>query len=131
MLQKGCYVPRDCEYKHIRRKLENRGRQEQDTKTGEGRAEFQITENAEEIRQHFKNKSKYLFYFPLFSPAIFLLKCHLRKYMNYENTYPEVCDPVREKIHWKYCLELQKVPIFMKAEVKDTVHLPQKHSSPK
>ena len=111
MLQKGCYVPRDCEYKHIRRKLENRGRQEQDTKTGEGRAEFQITENAEEIRQHFKNKSKYLFYFPLFSPAIFLLKCHLRKYMNYENTYPEVCDPVREKIHWKYCLELQKVPI--------------------
>ena len=60
MRQKGCYVPRDCEYKHIRRKVENRGRQEQDTKAGEGRAEFDITENAEEIRQHFKNKSKYL-----------------------------------------------------------------------
>ena len=67
MLQKGCYVPRDCEYKHIRRKVENRGRQEQDTKTGEGRAEFQITENAEEIRQHFKNKSKYL---PIFLAII-------------------------------------------------------------
>ena len=60
MRQKGCYVPRDCEYKHIRRKVVNRGRQEQDTKAGEGRAEFDITENAEEIRQHFKNKSQYL-----------------------------------------------------------------------
>ena len=67
MRQKGCYVPRDCEYKHIRRKVENRGRQEQDTKAGEGRAEFDITENAEEIRQYFQ-KSKYLFSFPLFSP---------------------------------------------------------------
>ena len=63
MRQKGCYVPRDCEYKHIRRKVENRGRQEQDTKAGEGRAEFDITENAEEIRQHFKNKSQYLLVF--------------------------------------------------------------------
>ena len=63
MLQKGCYVPLDCEYKHIRRKVENRGRQEQDTKAGEGRAEFDITENAEEIRQPFTNKSKYFFLF--------------------------------------------------------------------
>ena len=35
-----------------------------------------------------------------------LLKCHLRKYMNYENTYPEECNPVKEKIHWKYYLKL-------------------------
>ena len=26
--------------------------------------------------------------------------------MNYENTYPEECNPVKEKIHWKYYLEL-------------------------
>ena len=54
---KGCSVPDNCEYKHIRRKVETKH-----IKTSAGMVDLHITDNADLIRQHFE-KIKEPFYY--------------------------------------------------------------------